>query len=213
MSRMIAVRSITGIPSAASRLRSWRGESSSSQATRFASEPASSAFSSSILPGPRYVFGCGWSRRWTSSPTSATPAVLEQLAQLGELLLAAVRHDRDQVGALARAPCGRWPFSAAPGPWLSAWRFCTRFDGSSLAGRPRARAPSLELADPLDRLEQPLVGRRQRDPEEALAARRRRRRRARSRPPPARARARSTPRRTRSRPGSAPRCRSFPSAA
>ena len=38
MSRMIAVRSITGTPSACSRLRSWRGSSSSSQATRLASD-------------------------------------------------------------------------------------------------------------------------------------------------------------------------------
>ena len=40
MSRITAVRSITGTPSAASRLRSWRGASSSSQATRLASQAA-----------------------------------------------------------------------------------------------------------------------------------------------------------------------------
>ena len=40
MSRITAVRSITGTPSSFSRLRSWRGLSSSSQATRFASAAA-----------------------------------------------------------------------------------------------------------------------------------------------------------------------------
>ena len=40
-------------PSAASRLRSWRGASSSSQATRLASRAAISAFTSSSLPRPR----------------------------------------------------------------------------------------------------------------------------------------------------------------
>ena len=50
MSRMIAVRSMTGTPSASSRLRSWRGSSSSSQATRFASASLTARFSSSSLP-------------------------------------------------------------------------------------------------------------------------------------------------------------------
>jgi len=53
MSRMIAVRSMTGIPSSPSRLRSWRGDSSSSQATMLAWAWAISRLSSSIFPGPR----------------------------------------------------------------------------------------------------------------------------------------------------------------
>ncbi len=52
MSRITAVRSITGTPSAASRLRSWRGASSSSQATRLASQASIWAFSSVSLPRP-----------------------------------------------------------------------------------------------------------------------------------------------------------------
>ena len=41
---------------------------------------------SPTLPGPRYVFGWGSSRRWTSSPTTATPAVSQQLTQLSQIL-------------------------------------------------------------------------------------------------------------------------------
>ena len=63
----------------------------------------------------------------------------------------------------------------------------------------------------LDRLGEALVGGRQRDPEEALAARRRTSTPARSRPRPARARARRTTS-TCSRPEPAPRRRSSPSA-
>ena len=36
-------------------------------------------------------------------PDAGDAGGLQQLAELGELLLAAVRHDRDQVGALAGA--------------------------------------------------------------------------------------------------------------
>ena len=53
MSRMIAVRSITGTPSSSSRLRSWRGSSSSSTATRLASASFTACFSSTSLPRPK----------------------------------------------------------------------------------------------------------------------------------------------------------------
>ena len=75
MSRMIAVRSTTGIPSASSRLRPWRGVSSSSHATTLASSALIAALSSSSLPGPTYVFGCGCSRCWTSARPWRRPAV------------------------------------------------------------------------------------------------------------------------------------------
>src|SRR3954469_17706232 len=74
MSRIVAVRSTTGVGSSAcSRLRSWRGLSSSSVATMFASAFLTKSLSSSILPGPRYEFGCGASRCWIISPTTSTP--------------------------------------------------------------------------------------------------------------------------------------------
>ncbi len=41
----------------------------------FASAALAAAFTSAILPGPRYVLGCGFSRCWTAWPTTATPAV------------------------------------------------------------------------------------------------------------------------------------------
>ena len=50
---MIAVRSMTGIPSSSSRLRSWRGSSSSSTAIRFASASFAACFSSASLPRPK----------------------------------------------------------------------------------------------------------------------------------------------------------------
>ena len=53
MSRITAVRSSTGISSAFSRLRSWRGLSSSSATITFASAALISGMSSSTLPEPR----------------------------------------------------------------------------------------------------------------------------------------------------------------
>ena len=47
------MRSTTAMPSVDSSVRSWRGESSSSQAITFASSVAASACSSSSLPEPR----------------------------------------------------------------------------------------------------------------------------------------------------------------
>src|SRR5690349_11477258 len=75
MSRITDVRSSTGRSSSASRLRCWRGVSSSSATTTFASAPLSSDLSSDTLPEPRYVFGWTVSRFCVSSPTVATPAV------------------------------------------------------------------------------------------------------------------------------------------
>src|SRR5690242_6463602 len=75
MSRITDVRSSTGRSSSASRLRCWRGVSSSSATTTFASACLSSDLSSDTLPEPRYVFGWTVSRFCVSSPTVATPAV------------------------------------------------------------------------------------------------------------------------------------------
>ena len=87
MSRMIAVRSITGSPSADSRLRSCRGDSSSSHATRFASGRGRARPSARRACQDRdRCSDAGCSRCWTSSPTLATPAVRSSSAQLIEAL-------------------------------------------------------------------------------------------------------------------------------
>ncbi len=76
MSRITVVRSTTGRPIASSRLRSWRAVSSSSQAIRFASQAARGGLRLGHLARVRgRCSGAGCSRRWTSSPTTATPAV------------------------------------------------------------------------------------------------------------------------------------------
>src|SRR3954454_4848020 len=75
MSRITAVRSITATPTSFSRLRSCRGLSSSSQATRLASASLIACFSSLSLPLPKYLSGSGRGRRCVISPATATPAV------------------------------------------------------------------------------------------------------------------------------------------
>jgi hypothetical protein len=87
MSRIVAVRSTTGIPSSCSRFRSWRGESSSSQATRFASEGVR------VRPVPVL----------DRLPDDGDAGGPQQLAQLGEVV-AALEHgdeERPLLGALA----------------------------------------------------------------------------------------------------------------
>ena len=91
MSRMIAVRSITGTPSAASRLRSWRGESSSSQATRFASERGDLGLQLVELAGPEVGVRMRLIAPLDHLADGGDARGPQQLAQLGELLLAAVR--------------------------------------------------------------------------------------------------------------------------
>ena len=75
MSRITAVRSTTRISSVSSSTRCCTGVSSSSQTTTSASDLVASACSSSSLPGPRYVRGCGRARCCTIRPTPATAAV------------------------------------------------------------------------------------------------------------------------------------------
>ena len=102
MSRMIAVRSITGMPSASSRLRSWRGSSSSSHRDEVGVgllhgllqlhelAAAEVAVRIGALAALDHLAGHGHARR------------AQQLAQLGEIQI--VGGDADRQGALARAP-------------------------------------------------------------------------------------------------------------
>ena len=115
MSRITVVRSTTGRSSAASRLRSWRGESSSSQATTLASAAFAAALTSSTLPGPRYVLGWGRSRCWTAWPTTATPAVRSSSSQLAQVVTGFERGDAERAlfGA-ARALFGAGAGSLRP---------------------------------------------------------------------------------------------------
>ena len=57
MSRITVVRSTTGRPSASSRLRSWRAESSSSQAITFASHAAAASLRLLHLAGTEVAVG------------------------------------------------------------------------------------------------------------------------------------------------------------
>ena len=62
------------------------------------------AFASATLPGPRYVFGCGCSRRWTSSPTTPRrPCAAARPARRGHRPRAAPRC-RTRAGGARWAP-------------------------------------------------------------------------------------------------------------
>ena len=105
MSRITAVRSITGTPSACSRLRSWRGTSSSSTATRLASAAAISRFSSVELAPAQVAVGIGRGSRLGHLPGRRHPGRAQQLLQLGQGIVAVlvVADDSDCDGALAGA--------------------------------------------------------------------------------------------------------------
>ena len=106
MSRMIAVRSITAIPSSASRLRSWRGESSSSQATRLASE-RDSGLQLIELAGAEVGVGMRVLASLDHLADVGHPRGPQQLLELGQLVVVGVVGigDRgDHERALTRAP-------------------------------------------------------------------------------------------------------------
>ena len=73
MSRITAVRSITGTPSACSRLRSWRGTSSSSTATRLASAAADLPLQLGELSPAEVAVGIGLRFAPGSSPPPSPP--------------------------------------------------------------------------------------------------------------------------------------------
>ena len=104
MSRMIAVRSITGMPSAASRLRSWRGESSSSTGDEVGVRRGELGLQLLDLARAEVGVRVRVIAALDELPDVGDAGGPQQLAQLGELLLAAFGHHGDQVGALPRAP-------------------------------------------------------------------------------------------------------------
>ena len=103
MSRITAVRSITGTPSASSRLRSWRGSSSSSQATRLASASLIALLQLGELALAEVAVGVGLVAALGHLARHRDARGAQQLAQLGQVRLVGPRGDQQR--ALARA-CG-----------------------------------------------------------------------------------------------------------
>ena len=106
MSRMIAVRSITGTPSSCSRLRSWRGSSSSSQAIRFASLSCDRLLQLSELALAEIAVGVGPRAALGQLARHGHAGGAQQLVQLAEIDLVRARR-RCTVRAAARAGCAR----------------------------------------------------------------------------------------------------------
>src|SRR3954451_24133487 len=154
ISRITAVRSTTRDCSASSSRRCWRGVSSSSITTTSAPACSVSRFSSSSLPGPRYVEGCGPSRCCTTVATVST---------------CAVRSSSSISSSSSRpsSPCGRLAtITPRSGAFCSAWLS----DGRILAVYVLHRDAQM-LLDPADRLPQALVGQCQRKADIAFAVR------------------------------------------
>ena len=124
------MRSSTGTSSSASRLRCWRGVSSSSATTTFASASLSSGLELVDLAGAEVVVRVRLSRFCISSPTVATPAVRRSSLSSSR-----------SVVLRARRRCSRR--AAWPGRPLAAGR-----SGTQLCGRCESvpRPPILESA-------------------------------------------------------------------
>ena len=101
MSRMIAVRSMTGMPSSSSRLRSWRGSSSSSTAIRFASASLAARFSSVELPAAEVAVRIGPLATLDHLAGHRDAGGAKELAELGQV--AVVEGDADRQRALGGA--------------------------------------------------------------------------------------------------------------
>ena len=104
MSRMIAVRSITGTPVSCSRLRSWRGSSSSSQAIRFAFDSCDRALQLLDLALAEVVVRVGLAPALDQLARDRDAGGAQQLLQLGKLV-AARRRAGDGSTAMQSA---RW---------------------------------------------------------------------------------------------------------
>ena len=157
------MRSTTAIPSVGSSVRSWRGESSSSQAITFASSVGRERLELLELAGAEVAVGVRLLAVLDELADDGDAGGAQQLAELGEVAPGrASRRCRARAGA--RAPRAARPSRRGAGGVRAAAR---RWAAASPAGGAR-RSPR-ELAEPLDGLEQAVVGRRQRDPEEALA--------------------------------------------
>ena len=116
MSRITAVRSITGTPSASSRLRSWRGASSSSQATTLASGALDLVLELVELAAAEVAVGIGLGSLLDHPALGCDAGGAQELSHLGQLAVLAGRagehadRDRALTGARVPHPASTVPF-------------------------------------------------------------------------------------------------------
>ena len=149
MSRMIAVRSITGTSSAASRLRSWRGASSSSQATRLAPERLISRAQLVELAAAEVAVRVGLGPHLDQLAGGRDAGRAQELLELGERVASrrrpAAGRRRSRARAGARGGCA--PLPRDPRSRSSALRFRRRHSlRSSVRARWRGRRASVRVA-------------------------------------------------------------------
>ena len=102
------MRSITGTPSSSSRLRSWRGSSSSSTATRLASASFTACFSSVELAAAEVAVGIGALAALDHLAGHRHAGGAQQLAELGEIQVAGSDTDRQTRAERARRVIAVW---------------------------------------------------------------------------------------------------------